>query len=68
LSELARYSIPARPPIPSLIEVDDDDHLPMAAIAQAAGASDFFADELDVYNDADMIEDFRAGARHPRGS
>ncbi len=58
-AELAHRGIPPRAKVHVLVEVPDDTDPPMAALAEAGGAFDFFADEPDLYTDADIIERFR---------
>ena len=62
-AELARRGIAADARVHVLVEVVDGqqpDTLPMAAIAQAGGAFDWLADEPDLYTDADLVQP-RAG-------
>ena len=62
-AELARRGIAANARVHVLVEVVDGqqpDALPMAAIAQAGGAFDWLADEPDLYTDADLVQP-RAG-------
>ena len=62
-AELTRRGIAADTRVHVLVEVVDEqqpDALPMAAIAQAGGAFDWLADEPDLYTDADLVQP-RAG-------
>ena len=55
--ELARRGIAASTRVRVLAEVvEDDERLPMGALAQAGGAFAFLAEEPDLYTDADAVE------------
>lgn len=54
-AELARRGIAPATPVHVVIEVLDQQELPMAALAQAGGAFDWLADEPDLYSDADIV-------------
>ena len=57
-AELARRGVTADIRVHVLVGVlsNDADTLPMAAIAQARGAFDWLAQELDLYTDADLVQ------------
>lgn len=55
-AELSRRGIAAHARVHVLVEVMDQENLPMAAIAQAGGAFDWLADEPDLYTDADLMQ------------
>lgn len=52
--ELVRLGISPQSRVHILVEVEDSDHLAMAAIAQAGGSFDWLADEPDLYSDSDV--------------
>jgi uncharacterized protein (UPF0218 family) len=55
-AELVRRGIASATRVHVLVEVaDEEDLLPMAAMAQAGGAFDWLAEEPDLYTDADLI-------------
>ena len=58
-AELVRRGIAADTRVRVLVELRDAEGLPTASIAQAGGAFDWLADELELYSDADLVE--RAG-------
>ncbi len=55
-AELSRRGIGAHTRVHVLVEVMDQENLPMATIAQAGGAFDWLADEPDLYTDADLVQ------------
>lgn len=55
-AELVRRGIAPGTRVHVVVEVmEEQDALPMAAIAQAGGGFDWLADEPDLYNDGDLI-------------
>ncbi len=54
-NELSRRGIAAHVRVHVTVELQDDDELPMAAIADAGGAFDWLREEPDLYSDADVI-------------
>jgi hypothetical protein len=55
-SELVRRGIAADARVHVQVTMPDNGPLPMAALAQAAGAFNFLEDEPDLYSDADTLE------------
>ena len=53
--ELVRRGIPARCRVHVVVEVEEADDLPLAAVAQAGAAFDWLHDEPDLYTKADIL-------------
>lgn len=58
-TELARRRIAPGTRAHVVVIVEDEEHLPVAAMAQAGGAFDWLSEEPDLYTDADVAP--RAG-------
>ncbi len=55
-TELLRRGIASHRRVHAVVDLADEEALPMAALAQAGGAYDWLADEPELYSDADLVE------------
>jgi hypothetical protein len=55
-AELARRGISEQTRVHVLVEVGENETLPMAALAQAGGAFDFLDEEPELYSGEDVID------------
>lgn len=56
---LRRLGITAKQRLLVIIETQDQDDLPLAAINASGGGFDWLADEPDIYDDGDLTERYR---------
>jgi hypothetical protein len=54
-AELIRRGVASGTRVHVLVEVTNEEELPMAAMAQAGEAFDWLAEEPDIYTDADLM-------------
>ncbi len=55
-AELTRRGIAADAKVHVVVELLEDESLPMAALAEAGRAHDWLANEPELYSDADLVE------------
>ena len=58
-AELTRRGIAADATVHVVVELLEDESLPMAALAQAGQAHEWLADEPELYSDSDLVEPVR---------
>lgn len=57
--ELRRRGVAPTQRVRAVVEIVEEDPVPITALNQAGGSFDWLADEPDIYNDADLIDRYR---------